>query len=125
MATPKKILIVDDDADFSKILEARLQQKGYEVTMAHSSAEASAMVKTFPPDLVLLDLNLPDVAGDITALRIKSENGNRIIPIIALTGYNDPLAQGTTRAMGFVDHIVKPYEPNDLFNRIEKAFFSC
>ena len=121
MANLKKILIVDDDADFATVLENRLKQGGYQVVVTHTSEEALAMVKTTLPDLILLELGLPDLPGDITALRIKSENGNRVIPIIALTSHGDPLSQSTTRAMGFVDHIVKPYESEDLFKRIEKA----
>ena len=121
MADSKKVLIVDDDADFATVLENRLKQGGYQVVVAQSGEEALATVKTILPDLILLDLGLPDLPGDIAALRIKSENGNRVIPIIALTGHGDPLTRSTTRAMGFVDHIVKPYESEDLFKRIEKA----
>ena len=122
MGAPQKILIVDDDIDFASVLEARLKQGGYQVMVLHRGEEAAAGVKTFYPDLILLDLGLPDLPGDIAALRIKSENGNRFIPIIALTGHADPLTRSTTHAMGFVDHIAKPYEPEDLFNRIEKTF---
>lgn len=118
-ANPKKILIVDDDADFAKVLETRLQQRGYQVFVAHSGEGALVLVKTSAPDLILLDLHLPDLSGDVAALRIRSENGNRTIPVIALTGHGDALTQTTTRAMGFADHIVKPYEPADLFKRIE------
>lgn len=119
MGNPKKILIVDDDADFAAVLENRLKQGGYQVVVAQNSEEALAMAKTTLPDLIFLDLGLPDLPGDIAALRIKSENGNRVIPIIALTGHGDALSKATTRTMGFVDHIVKPYEPEDLFRRIE------
>ena len=119
METPKKILIVDDDQDFSSVLEERLKHQGYQISVAHNSEEAVAAVRFSYPDLILMDLGLPDAAGDITALRIKSENGNRYIPVIALTGHNDSLTRATTRELGFADHIVKPYEVEDLFKRIE------
>lgn len=116
----KKILIVDDDTDFTSVLEARLKQRGYEVAVSNGGKEAVGQARLFHPDLILLDLEIPDLPGDITAFRIKSENGSRAIPMIALTGHGDPLARATTRAFGFVDHVTKPYEPEDLFNRIEK-----
>ena len=122
MSIPKKILIVDDDVDFVAVLESRLKLAGYQVTVVHTGREASEIVKMLYPDLILLELGLPDLPGDITALRIKSENGNRFIPMIALTSHDDLLSRLTTWEMGFVDHIAKPYEPEDLFNRIEKTF---
>ena len=116
----KRILIVDDDSDFTKVLQSRLQQRDYEVVVAGNGEGAVVMARTFHPDLILLDLGMPGLAGDITGLRIKVENGNRFVPIVALTGHGDFLSQATTRAMGFVDHILKPYDPEDLFRRIER-----
>ena len=120
MTNPKKILIADDDADFTKLLESRLRQKGYEVAVAWSGERATELARTFRPDLILLDLGMPGLAGDIAGLRIKVENGNRVISIIALTGHGDFLSLATTYAMGFADNILKPYDPEDLFRRIEK-----
>ena len=118
MGQPKKILIVDDEINFSKLLRLFLRERGYQVATATGGQAALEMVKSFGPDLILLDLGLPDLPGDITALRIRSENRNRI-PIVALTGHGDPLTQATTRAVGFEDYVVKPFEPNDLIRRIE------
>ena len=120
MANPKKILIADDDADFTKLLESRLRQKGYEVAVSYSGDRAIALARTFHPDLILLDLGMPGLAGDIAGLRIKVGNGDCVVPIIALTGHGDFLSLATTYAMGFTDHILKPYDPEDLFRRIEK-----
>lgn len=120
VANSKKILIADDDIDFTKILEARLKQKGYEVAVAYNGDGATELAKTFHPDLILLDMGMPGLAGDIAGLRIKSDNGNRTIPMVALTGHGDFLSQATTYTMGFSDHILKPYDPEDLFRRIEK-----
>ena len=120
MEKRKKILIVDDEVNFTKLLEVFLRQRGYETTVAQSGNEGIAMVRTFCPDLILLDLGLPDLPGDVTALRIKSEHQDRI-PIMALTGHADSLSQATARAMGFLDYVVKPFEPDDLIRRIEKV----
>ena len=116
-----KILIVDDNVGITKLLEALLTQRGYQVNVAQGGEEAIKLFHMTSPDLILLDLKMPDLPGDITALRIKSQNEHQPVPIIALTAYDDPLAQATTRSIGFVDHIVKPFDADDLCARIEKA----
>jgi len=121
MKNQKRILIIDDNMSFTKLLEALLKQKGYEVAIAKGGKEGIEMAKSASPDLILLDLGMPDLSGDVTALRIRSESKGCPIPIIALTGHGDPLTQATTRAMGFTDHIVKPFDANDLFKRIENV----
>ena len=120
MRDRKKILIVDDEVGFTKLLEAFLKERGYHVAVAQGGEQALEMLKTSCPDLILLDLGLPGLAGDVTALRIRSENRNRI-PIIALTGHGDPLTQATARAVGFEDYVLKPFEPNDLIQRMERV----
>ena len=116
-----KILVVDDNTGMIKLLEALLTQRGYQVYIAQGGEEAIKLFRTTSPDLILLDLRMPDLPGDITALRIRSQNESQPVPIIALTAYDDPLAQATTRSIGFVDHIVKPFDADDLCARIEKA----
>ena len=115
-----KILIVDDNVGVTKLLQALLKQRGYEVTVAQGGEEAIKLYGASSPDLILLDLKMPDLPGDIAALRIKSQD-EKSVPIIALTACGDPLAQATTRSIGFVDHIVKPFDADDLCARIEKA----
>ena len=119
MRDRKKILIVDDEVGFTRLLEAFLKERGYHVAVAQGGERALEMLKTSCPDLILLDLGLPDLAGDVTALRIRSENRNRI-PIIAVTGHGDSLTQATARAVGFEDYVLKPFEPDDLIQRIER-----
>lgn len=117
----KKILVVEDNLNLARMLQSLLVQRGYWVATAEKGEEGIQMAKTFSPDLILMDLKMPDLAGDVTALRIKSEEENRNIPIIALSAYNDPLTRATTRTMGFNDHIAKPFDTDDLVWRIEKA----
>ena len=123
MTNGKNILIVDDDAEFTPLLETRLKQAGYQVVVVHSGVEAVEMVRSVFPDLILLDLGLPDLSGDMVALIIQSERSREnSIPMIALTGHNDPMTRSTTQGFGFVDFIEKPYDPEDLLKRIEQAF---
>ena len=121
MKSQKKVLIVDDEVNFTKLLSAFLNQRGYEVAVVHDGKGAVEMVKLFCPDVILLDLGLPDLSGDLTALRIKSENKKRAIPIIVVTGHGDSLSQSTARAVGCEDFIVKPVDLKDLCNRVERV----
>ena len=123
MPKKSKILIVDDDAAFSALLQERLEHEQYEVTVANSGEEALQKVASFFPDLVLLDLKMPGLSGDLVALRIKAKTKDRL-PIIALTGYGDPLTVATTFAMGVSDHVVKPCDLEDLIRRIERCLMS-
>jgi DNA-binding response OmpR family regulator len=114
----KKILIVDDEADFATFLKARLENAKYRVSVAHNPWETREKVKSFSPDVVLMDLQMPEVPGDLLAMEIRRK---RPIPVIALTGHGDPTTVATTCAMGFADHIVKPCDPTYLIQRIEKC----
>lgn len=119
MPETKKILVVDDEVNFTKLLATLLKQRGYQPTVVQSGKEAIERIGGFySPDLILMDLGLPDLPGDIAALRIKVVSKKKI-PIIALTGHGDPLSEATTRAMGFDDYVVKPFDENDLIRRME------
>ena len=117
----RKILIIDDNIGITKLLEALLVQRGYGVAVAQGGEEGINVAKSYAPDLILLDLKMPDLTGDITAMRIRSERTNRDTPIIAISAYGDSLTRSTTRAMGFEDHVAKPFDAEDLCKRIEKA----
>ena len=119
---PKKsrILIVDDDAAFSALLQERLEHEQYEIAVANNGEEALEKVDSFLPDLVLLDLKMPGLTGDFVALRIKAKTKDRL-PIITLSGYGDPLTVATTFTMGVSDHVVKPCDLEDLIHRIERC----
>ena len=117
----KKVLVVDDNVDLAKLIESLLTQKGYRVAVAEGGLEGIQMADTFSPDLILMDLKMPDLTGDLTALRIKSGKMHRNTPIIALSAFGDPLTRSTTQDMAFADHITKPFELEELIRHIESA----
>ncbi|MFC1658259.1 response regulator [Candidatus Omnitrophota bacterium] len=84
-ASAKKILVVDDEKDFLFTMEYWLQSKGYEVKTASDGLQALEMVKSFDPNIILLDVNMPGIDGLETLKRLREFNKN--VPVIIITAY--------------------------------------
>jgi len=115
----KKILIADDDSVFVASLEPILKKNDYEVIVANDGEEALSKTKDCEPDLILMDIKMPKLSGDIATFKIRTQNPS--IPIIMLTGVGDAQDQAFAVQIGAVDYIIKPFKPEDLLNKIEKA----
>jgi methyl-accepting chemotaxis protein len=118
----QKILIVDDDVIHLEMVEALLSND-YDVTAAKSGKEAMGLFyQGLVPQLILLDLIMPDMDGWHIYTRIKAISGLHDIPIAFFTASDDPKDIQKAREMGAVDYIKKPYDKDDLVNRIGKIF---
>jgi methyl-accepting chemotaxis protein len=116
----QKILIVDDD-DIHLEMVAAVLQNDYEIVTSKSGKDAMALFyQGLVPQLILLDLIMPEMDGWDTYTRIKAISGLHDIPIAFFTTSNDPKDIQHAREIGAVDYIKKPYEKNDLLNRIGK-----
>jgi methyl-accepting chemotaxis protein len=116
----QKILVVDDDGIHLEMVQAVLQNN-YDVTTAKSGKEALGLFyQGIVPQLILLDLIMPDMDGWDTYTRIKAISGLHDIPIAFFTASNDPKDIEHAHEMGAVDYIKKPYDKDDLINRVEK-----
>lgn len=82
----QKILLVDDEREFSMVLGDRLEDEGYSVVTAFDGKSALDTAKAEQPDIILLDIILPDMDGNIVAGKLRETPGTRDIPIIFLTG---------------------------------------
>jgi len=91
----KKILLVEDNNDSLEILGLRVTNFGYEAIKAHNSKEAIACVEANPPDLILMDLDLPDVDGVKTTAILKQNPKISHIPVVALTAWMSGRFHGT------------------------------
>jgi two-component system CheB/CheR fusion protein len=103
---PLRILVVDDEETVAETLADLLKEDGHETLAVYDGQAAVAAARTFDPEVVLLDLGLPDMEGYEVAKRLREENGEKKLLLIAVTGYkNDPvrLAQA-----GFDEHMIKP-----------------
>jgi DNA-binding response OmpR family regulator len=112
---PEKILLVDDDMDTLRLVGLMLQRQGYEVRVASSGQQALGMVQAELPDLILLDIMMPEMDGYEVARHLRSEPATSEIPIIMFTAKT----QVDDKVMGFEagadDYLTKPTQPRELF----------
>ncbi len=116
-----KILVVDDQVDNLKILELRIRALGYSVLLAQSGIEALEIANRETPDVVLLDIRMPDIDGFEVCRRLKQDEHLKDIPIIFLTALSDEKALVQGLELGAQDYIVKPFELQELKARINVA----
>ena len=114
-----RILIVEDNEENRDALSRRLERRGFEVLMATDGAAGVEMAKTEKPDLILMDMNMPQVDGWEATRRIKAETDLQQIPVIALTAH--AMAGDRERALeaGCTDYHTKPIEFPKLLAQIE------
>jgi len=121
---PKKILIVDDDPDFVEAVTMILRPKKFEVVTAYNGKEGLEKVKAEHPDLVVLDVMMPEKDGYSVCKELKSDPKWNHIPILLLTGVVSHIPTTRyTQEMGMEteadDYLDKPVEPEALVKRIE------
>lgn len=106
-ATPATVLVVDDAPSNLAILTETLRGE-FDVRIATSGAEALRLVDTAPPDLILLDILMPDMDGYEVCRRLKTDYATRNIPVIFLTAKNEVADETQGLSLGAVDYITKP-----------------
>jgi DNA-binding response OmpR family regulator len=116
MPPPKKILIVDDDAMIRKAIHLALEKEGYEVVEAETGGDALRRLEISKPDLILLDIMLPDVSGFDVCRDIRKA-GLRI-PIIILSAKTEEIDVVVGLEIGADDYITKPFRTRELLARV-------
>ena len=116
----KRILVVEDQEDNMQILRDVLVSADFEVMEAQNGQEAVAAVAKQPPDLILMDIQLPIMDGHEATRRIRADPAHRSIPIIAITSYALGADEERARAAGCNDFVPKPYSPRDLLAKIRQ-----
>ena len=115
---PYSILVVDDDTAVSSIINIILKSEGYKIITAGTGKEALSLFENKHPDLILLDVNLPDIDG-YTILQIIRKSSE--VPVIMVTGGNDSEGRVKGLNMGADDYISKPFKAEDLRYHIYSA----
>ena len=117
--TPRRILVVEDNPLNLKLVRDVLQFAGYEVIEAHSGEEGVRAAQADPPDLVLMDLQLPGIDGTETLHRLRQGPLGRDVPVVAVTAF--AMAEDRERASqaGFDGYVEKPISVRELPGQIE------
>ena len=110
------LLMIEDDTRLATMVGEYLRQSGYGFTHATDAASGLDALQTSPPDLVILDLMLPDMDGLEVCRRIKA--GNPAIAVLMLTAKGDPMDRIVGLEIGADDYLPKPFEPRELLARI-------
>lgn len=112
------ILVVDDDPGIVRLVRSYLEQAGFKVNSALDGATARRLIRTERPDLVILDLMLPDDDGFEIARSLRNDSVTRSLAIIMLTARVDDTDRVVGLELGADDYIVKPFNPRELVARV-------
>ncbi|MBL9023135.1 MAG: response regulator [Myxococcales bacterium] len=113
-----RILIVEDETDLQQVIEYNLRQAGHEVTVASRGAEALRLAREQRPDLVLLDLMLPDMLGTEICRTLKSSPETRGVAVMMVTAKGEEIDRVVGFELGADDYVVKPFSVRELLLRV-------
>ena len=113
------VLVVDDERDLRTLLEFNLRQAGYQVVQASTGAEALARARSLRPQVIVLDLNLPDVSGMDVCRLLKGDEATRGIPILMLTARGSESERIAGLELGADDYVAKPFSVREVVLRVD------
>src|SRR5213593_1445614 len=114
-----RVVVVEDDQASADVLQRRLQANGMVVSVAHDGRRGIELVEELLPDLVLLDVMLPDTDGYDVCLRIKSNGATASIPVIFLSARGEVVDKVRGLSCGAADYVTKPWNAAELLARID------
>jgi len=124
--TPRpSVLIVDDLPNNVRLLSIMLTEKGYQVRKAINGQMALNTVRSLIPDLILLDINMPDLNGYQVCEQLKADEKTREIPVIFISALDDVFDKVKAFQVGGVDYISKPFQGEEVMARIENQLTIC
>src|SRR5437016_14472002 len=118
MPSDADVLVVEDEPDIRHLIAHHLGREGFRCREAATGAEALRAVRTSMPDLVVLDLMLPEMDGLEVCRRLRGDAGTAAIPIIMLTAKSDEVDRVVGLELGADDYIAKPFSPKELVARV-------
>lgn len=115
----KKILVIEDERDISDLVTHYLEKEGYRVMALRDGAKGLKQIKTEPPDLLILDLMLPEMDGLEICRQVRSDLRTAALPVIMLTAKGEETDRVVGLEMGADDYIPKPFSPKELTARVK------
>lgn len=117
-----RIAIIEDDPVISQMYRMKFEADGFEVQLADNGERGVALVETFKPDLILLDLQMPKMDGTEALTEIRKHPWGKDIPVIILTNLGEEEAPKTLRALGIHSYIVKAdLTPKQVVGRVKET----
>lgn len=120
----KKIFVIDDEIEIVELTKMILEKEGYEVKGTNSSAQIFEQIKDAMPDLILLDINMPDMDGWEVLRSIKMDRHFSSIPVVLFTIRSELRDKVHGIQDGAYDYITKPFSYDELISRVQKIFQS-
>ena len=116
----KRILLIDDDSEFVEMLAMRLEARGYKVVGASDGRSGLTKAGADKPDLILLDIAMPDEDGFWTLEELKKKSETRHVPVVMLTARRDIAAIQKAQDLGAVDYFMKPCTSDKFIDMLER-----
>lgn len=117
-----KIAIIEDDPAISQMYRMKFEADGFDVQLANDGIKGVAMVEHFQPDIILLDVQMPERTGDEVLSDIRAAEWGKDIPVIVLTNLGEEEAPKTIRSLGIHSYIVKAeLTPRQVVQRVKEA----
>ena len=117
-ARPASVLVVDDTIENLRLLSSMLEDHGYEVRPVTNGRQALQAVERDPPDLILLDIGMPDMDGYEVCRRLRASERAHDVPVIFITAFTDTADKLRAFDMGGVDYITKPFQFEEVLARV-------
>jgi DNA-binding response OmpR family regulator len=117
-----KIAIIEDDPVISQMYRMKFEADGFEVQLANDGKKGVALVENFAPDMVLMDLQMPEMGGDEALATIRATDWGKQVPVIILTNLGEEEAPKSIRNLGIHSYIVKAeLTPRQVVQRVKDA----
>jgi len=121
LGEPLRVLIADDQRDLLMTASILLRSEGMAVETVERGTDVAPAVQSFNPDVVLLDIEMPDRSGLLVAVELAQRYGAQCPVLIALTGHKTEAARRLTAKAGFSHHVTKPYDFDALVSLVQSA----
>ncbi len=121
MEAKKKVLVIDDENDILLIIKSALHEEGYDVATANNGYDGLALAEDASPDLIILDIMMPEMDGFEVLQQLKENEKTAQIPVVILTGMSskDKIREALNKGIDY--YIVKPFEYQDLVSKVKIA----
>ena len=115
----KKILVVEDEADFLQLLRLRFKEEGFAIATANNGIDAVKKARSLLPDLILLDVMLPELDGFAVCEILRNDAATASIPVIMVTGLCGQMSRCAGIESGATDFVTKPTTPDEIVSKVK------